>query len=129
VLHSAKRLGRQSPRSRFVPSFWSSRAATGHRGETELSTERPAPWNATDAWLLQNNEFYALGEALPARSTHLIERPLLLDGDHAFTSSRSICRGCEMHSTCARRRRSPAEIATALPALSCVGRQLNSVHR
>src|SRR5439155_1664596 len=41
-------------------------------------------WNATDAWLLQNNEFVRCGEALPAGSTHLIERPLLLDGDRAL---------------------------------------------
>ena len=41
-------------------------------------------WNATDAWLLQNNEFVRYGEALPAGSTHLIERPLLLEGDRAL---------------------------------------------
>lgn len=41
-------------------------------------------WNATDAWLLQNSEFLRCGEALPAGSTHLIERPLLLDGDRAL---------------------------------------------
>src|SRR5438105_813980 len=41
-------------------------------------------WNATDAWLLRNNEFVRCGEALPAGSTHLIERPLLLDGDRAL---------------------------------------------
>src|SRR5437763_4822737 len=41
-------------------------------------------WNGTDAWLLQNNEFVRCGEALPAGSTHLIERPLLLDGDRAL---------------------------------------------
>ena len=41
-------------------------------------------WNATEAWLLQNNEFVRYGEALPAGSTHLIERPLLLDGDRAL---------------------------------------------
>jgi superfamily II DNA or RNA helicase len=41
-------------------------------------------WNATDAWLLQNNEFVRYGEALPAGSTHLIERPLLLDGARAL---------------------------------------------
>src|SRR5207302_4510828 len=37
-------------------------------------------WNATEAWMLQNNEFVRCGEALPAGSTQLIERPLLLDG-------------------------------------------------
>jgi len=41
-------------------------------------------WNATDAWLLRDNEFVRCGEALPAGSTHLIERPLLLDGDRAL---------------------------------------------
>jgi superfamily II DNA or RNA helicase len=41
-------------------------------------------WNATEAWLLQNNEFVRCGEALPAGSTHLIEQPLLLDGDRAL---------------------------------------------
>jgi superfamily II DNA or RNA helicase len=41
-------------------------------------------WNATEAWMLQNNEFVRCGEALPAGSTHLIERPLLLEGDRAL---------------------------------------------
>ena len=41
-------------------------------------------WNATDAWLLRNDEFTRLGESLPAGSTHLIERPLVLDGDRAL---------------------------------------------
>jgi len=41
-------------------------------------------WNATDAWLLRNNEFVRCGEGLPAGSTHLIERPLLLEGDRAL---------------------------------------------
>jgi len=41
-------------------------------------------WNATEAWLLQNNEFVRYGEALPAGSTHLLERPLLLEGDRAL---------------------------------------------
>ncbi len=41
-------------------------------------------WNATEAWVLQNNEFVRCGEALPAGSTHLIERPLLLDGERAL---------------------------------------------
>jgi superfamily II DNA or RNA helicase len=41
-------------------------------------------WNATDAWLLRDNEFVRYGEGLPAGSTHLIERPLLLDGDRAL---------------------------------------------
>jgi superfamily II DNA or RNA helicase len=41
-------------------------------------------WNATEAWLLRNNEFARYGEALPAGSTHLIERPSLLEGDRAL---------------------------------------------
>ncbi len=41
-------------------------------------------WNATDAWLLENNEFVRCGEALPPGSTQLLERPLLLDGDRAL---------------------------------------------
>lgn len=41
-------------------------------------------WNATDVWLLQNNEFVRCGEALPAGATHLIERPLMLDGERAL---------------------------------------------
>jgi superfamily II DNA or RNA helicase len=41
-------------------------------------------WNATDAWILRNNEFVRYGEALPAGSTHLIERPLLLEDDRAL---------------------------------------------
>lgn len=41
-------------------------------------------WNATDVWLLQNNQFVRWGEALPAGTTRLIERPLLLEGDRAL---------------------------------------------
>src|SRR6478672_6501969 len=41
-------------------------------------------WNATEAWLLRDNQFVRCGEALPAGSTHLIERPLLLEGDRAL---------------------------------------------
>ena len=41
-------------------------------------------WNSTDAWLLQNNEFVRCGEALPAGSTRLIERPLLLEAHRAL---------------------------------------------
>src|SRR5947207_7862567 len=59
--------------------------------ELELATASPSDgghehdgkalilWNATEAWLLQNNEFFRCGQALPAGSTHLIERPLFLD--------------------------------------------------
>jgi superfamily II DNA or RNA helicase len=62
--------------------------------EDELATASPSDggqeekglilWNATDAWTLRNNEFVRCGEALPAGSTHLIERPLLLEGDRAL---------------------------------------------
>ena len=41
-------------------------------------------WNATEAWVLRNNEFVRCGEALPAGSTNLIERPLVLEGDRAL---------------------------------------------
>jgi superfamily II DNA or RNA helicase len=41
-------------------------------------------WNAREAWLLRNNEFVRCGEAWPAGSTNLIERPLLLEGDRAL---------------------------------------------
>src|SRR5436190_930412 len=60
------------------------------RGEESIAVKCNFPpnalllWNATDAWLLQNNEFVRCGETLPAGSTHLIERPLLLDGDRAL---------------------------------------------
>src|SRR5205085_3187667 len=61
-----------------------------HEHEHELATASPSDggheheekalllWNATDAWLLKSNEFVRCGEALPAGSTDLIERPLLL---------------------------------------------------
>jgi superfamily II DNA or RNA helicase len=55
-----------------------------HEEEQEQEASALLLWNATDAWLLQNNEFVRYGEALPAGSTHLIERPLLLDGDRAL---------------------------------------------
>ena len=63
-------------------------------GNVELATASPSDgghdektlilWNATEVWLLRNNEFVRYGEALPAGSTHLIERPLLLEGDLAL---------------------------------------------
>ena len=69
-----------------------------HEHEHELATASPSDgrheeetkekalilWNATEAWMLRNNEFVRCGEALPAGSTHLIERPLLLEGDRAL---------------------------------------------
>jgi superfamily II DNA or RNA helicase len=54
------------------------------KGEEEKGKSALLLWNATEAWLLQNNEFVRCGEALPAGSTRLIERPLLLDGDRAL---------------------------------------------
>jgi superfamily II DNA or RNA helicase len=60
------------------------------RGEGSIAVKCNFPpnalllWNATDAWLLRNDEFVRCGEALPAGSTRLIERPLLLDGDRAL---------------------------------------------
>jgi superfamily II DNA or RNA helicase len=41
-------------------------------------------WNATDAWLLRNNEFVRCGESLPAGATHLLGSPLELSGDRAM---------------------------------------------
>ncbi len=41
-------------------------------------------WNATDAWMLRDNEFVRCGEALPPGSTHLIEAPLVLDRERAL---------------------------------------------
>jgi superfamily II DNA or RNA helicase len=55
-----------------------------HEHEQEGEEKALILWNATDAWMLQNNGFVRYGEALPAGSTHLIERPLLLDGDRAL---------------------------------------------
>ncbi|HEY4270505.1 MAG TPA: DEAD/DEAH box helicase [Candidatus Udaeobacter sp.] len=56
-----------------------------HEQEQEEKEKALILWNATtDVWLLQNNEFVRYGEALPAGSTHLIERPLLLDGERAL---------------------------------------------
>src|SRR4029077_7681636 len=55
-----------------------------HEHEHEHEEKALILWNATEAWLLQNNEFVRCGEALPAGSTHLIERPLLLDGERAL---------------------------------------------
>ncbi len=59
---------------------------TDHEHDREHAHEEKALllWNATDAWMLRNNEFVRCGEALPAGSTHLIERPLLLEGDRAL---------------------------------------------
>jgi len=53
-------------------------------GEGEEGKSALLLWNATDVWLLRNNEFVRYGEALPVGSTNLIERPLLLEGDRAL---------------------------------------------
>src|SRR5205814_2568157 len=55
-----------------------------HEREDQKDEKALILWNATEAWLLQNNEFVRCGEALPAGSTHLLERPLLLDGERAL---------------------------------------------
>jgi len=55
-----------------------------HDHEQEQEEKALILWNATEAWVLQNNEFVRCGEALPPGSTHLIERPLLLEGDRAL---------------------------------------------
>jgi superfamily II DNA or RNA helicase len=61
-----------------------SRRDGGIEVKANFPTDVMLLWNATDAWLLQNNEFVRCGEALPAGSTQLIERPLLLEGDRAL---------------------------------------------
>jgi superfamily II DNA or RNA helicase len=55
-----------------------------HEHEKEEEGKALMLWNATEAWLLRNNEFVRCGEGLPAGSTHLIERPLRLEGDRAL---------------------------------------------
>ncbi|MEY2565455.1 MAG: hypothetical protein QOH88_3648 [Verrucomicrobiota bacterium] len=69
-----------------VRASFSRKSEHDHEQEHEREDEGKALllWNATDAWLLRNNEFVRCGEALPAGSTHLIERPLLLEGDRAL---------------------------------------------
>jgi superfamily II DNA or RNA helicase len=56
----------------------------GVAGEDEGEEKTLLLWNATEAWMLRNNEFVRYGEGLTAGSTHLIERPLLLEGDRAL---------------------------------------------
>ncbi|MEN3368706.1 MAG: non-specific serine/threonine protein kinase [Verrucomicrobiota bacterium] len=86
-------------------------------------------WNATDAWMLQNNEFVRCGEALPAGSTHLIERPLLLDGDRALHFlAFDLPRLREAYDVRAGEGVRLPEIATALPAFELrLAGTLNSV--
>ncbi|MDQ6624867.1 MAG: DEAD/DEAH box helicase [Verrucomicrobiota bacterium] len=52
--------------------------------KAELPPHSLLLWNATDAWLLRDADFIRFGEGLPAGSTHLFDRPLLLDGDRAL---------------------------------------------
>ena len=60
------------------------------RRDGEIAVKATVPsnalflWNATEVWLLQNNQFVPCGAALPAGSTRLLERPLLLEGDRAL---------------------------------------------
>ncbi len=61
-----------------------SRRDGGIAVKANLPTNALLLWNATDAWLLRNNEFIRYGDALPAGSTHLLQRPLLLDADRAL---------------------------------------------
>ncbi len=80
-------------------------------GKIEQEQEQKALilWNATEAWLLQNNEFVRCGEALPAGSTHLIERPLLLEGELYVTFPRIRSASAARCIRCACwRRRSPS---------------------
>ena len=86
-------------------------------------------WNATDAWLLRNNEFVRCGEALPAGSMHLLERPLLLDGDRALHFlAFDLPRLREAFAVRADEGVCLPEIATALPAFELrLAGTLNSV--
>jgi hypothetical protein len=86
-------------------------------------------WNATDAWRLRNNEFIRCGEALPAGSTHLIERPLLLEGDRALHFlAFDLPRLRDAFDVRAGEGVSLPEIATALPAFELrLAGTLNSV--
>ena len=61
-----------------------SRRDGGISVKAEFPSDSLLLWNASDAWFLQNGEFIRCGEALPVGSTHLIERPLLLDADRAL---------------------------------------------
>ncbi len=83
LLVESRRDGGISVKPNF-PSNWSRKIDHEHEHEHEHEEKALILWNATDAWLLRNNEFVRCGEALPAGSTHLIERPLLLDGDRAL---------------------------------------------
>jgi superfamily II DNA or RNA helicase len=75
-------------------------------------------WNATDVWLLQNNEFVRYSEALPTGATNLIERPLLLEGDRALHFiAFDLPRLREAFDVCAGEGLRLPEIATALPGL------------
>ena len=86
-------------------------------------------WNASEAWLLRNNEFVRCGEALPAGSTRLIERPLLLDGERALHFlAFDLPRLRDAFDVRAGEGVRLPEIATALPALELrLAGTLNSV--
>jgi superfamily II DNA or RNA helicase len=100
-----------------------------HEHEEEEKKNALILWNATDAWLLQNNEFVRCGEALPAGSTHLLERPLLLDGDRAlYFLAFDLPRLREAFDVRAGEGVRLPEIATALPAFELrLAGTLNSV--
>jgi superfamily II DNA or RNA helicase len=89
-----------------------------HEHEHEHEEKGLMLWNATEAWLLRDNEFVRCGEALPAGSTHLIERPLLLEGDRALHFlAFDLPRLREAFEVRASEGVRLPEIATALPAL------------
>lgn len=71
-----------------VKANFSRKIENEHEHENENEHENKEKglmlWNATEAWVLRGNEFVRCGEALPAGSTHLIDRPLLLEGDRAL---------------------------------------------
>jgi superfamily II DNA or RNA helicase len=100
-----------------------------HEHEHEHEEKALLLWNATDAWLLRNNEFVRCGEALPAGSTRLIERPLLLDGERALHFlAFDLPRLRDAFDVRAGEGVRLAEIATALPALELrLAGTLNSV--
>jgi superfamily II DNA or RNA helicase len=102
-----------------------------HEHEQEHDYEQNALvlWNATDAWLLRNNEFRRFGEGLPPGSTNLIERPLLLDGDRALRFlAFDLQRLREAFDVRAGKDIRLPEIATALPAFELrLAGTLNSI--
>jgi len=106
-----------------------SRVGGGIAVKANLPASALLLWNATEAWLLRNNEFLRCGEALPAGSTHLIERPLLLEADRALLFlAFDLPRLREAFDVRAGEGVRLPEIATALPAIEFrLAGTLNSV--